>query len=405
MFTACENNTPYDTQSENDDPVILRPYNESGTGSYNRVCSSPDEAYYDSVVAIPTAYTTINWYLDGQLVYTGYKINMCFPAGHYKLVMEAVTTKGKRTERWGTLTVKPYPSDPYSAAPAAGRYATPGQPVTLSGDNLSLVKEVVLTNNMMFNDSTPLYTTDAITLDDNGALTFTVPNLAEGKYQLRFRDAAGKLYGSEQIQLTTQTLALEGYNQFVPNQEWTISGCNLQHVASVKVGTVVVTELTVSESAVTLVAPELPLGEYTLSMTNQDGSAVLFPTDDGLVTEVKTNAQEKIITEVTIWEGRCELDWEIQPPVTLKLTADQLTPAAGKTIYVYYELPEANYHNLRITSDWWGQDLVEKIDVNDQTPNPYPFVYDDRCQGIVASEGGAALIVGFGEVITKVTYK
>ena len=82
-----------------------------------------------------------------------------------------------------------------------------------------------------------------------------------------------------------------------------------------------------------------------------------------------------------------------------------MAPAAGKTILVYYEFPDAEYHNLRITSDWWGGNLVDQFDVTEGTANPFTFVYDDRCQGIVASEGGAALIVGFGETITKVTYK
>lgn len=404
-FTACENNTPFDTQSEDDDPIILRPYNESGTGSYNPVCANPDEAYYDSVIAIPTNYTTVNWYLDGQKVYTGYKINMCFPAGHYKLIMEAVTTKGKRTERWGTLTVNPYATDPYAPLPAGGRFGAPGKPVTLSGNNLDMVKEVLLSNNLMFDDATPLFSTSEFILDGEGRLTFTLPELAEGTYQLRFKDADGKLYGSEQIEFTNQSLVSTGYDKFVVGKEWVITGCNLKNVASVKIGETVVTALTVTEKSITLTAPAVEEGEYTLSIANADGSAVRFVTADGLVEQVTTLAKAAEDLEITIWEGSCELNWEVDPPVTLQLTAAMLAPAAGKTIYVYYELPEATYHNLRITSNWWGQDLVAQMDVNDQTPNPYAFEYDERCQNIVASEGDAALIVGFGETITKVTYK
>ena len=404
-FTACENNTPFDTQSEDDDPIILRPYNESGTGSYNPVCANPDEAYYDSVIAIPTNYTTVNWYLDGQKVYTGYKINMCFPAGHYKMIMEAVTTKGKRTERWGTLTVNPYATDPYSPTPSSGRFGAPGKPVTLSGSNLDLVSEVLLSNNLMFDDATPLFSTKEFIINGAGQLIFTLPDLAEGTYQLRFKDAEGKLYGSEQIELTQQTLVTLGYEEFVAGAEWVITGCNLQNAASVKIGDQVVTNLIATATTITLTAPAVEPGEYTLSIANADGSAVRFVTADGQVEEVKTTALNELKPEVTIWEGSCELNWEVDPPVTLQLTAAMLAPAAGKTIYVYYELPEATYHNLRITSNWWGQDLVAQMDVNEQTPNPYAFEYDDRCQGIVASEGDAALIVGYGETITKVTYK
>ena len=404
-FTACENNTPFDTQTEDDDPIILRPYNESGTGSYNRTCKNPDQAYYDSVIAIPTAYTTINWYLDGQKVYTGYKINMCFPAGRYKLVMEAVTTKGKRTERWGTLTVNPYATDPYSPAPLGVRYGTPGKPITLSGSNLNLVKEVLLTNNLMFDDPAPLFSTTEVTVDADGQLTFTLPDLEEGTYQLRFKDAAGKLYGSEKIQLTNQALVSAGYDQFIPSQQWTITGCNLQNAASVKVGETVVTALTVTEKSITLTAPAVEEGEYTLTIANKDGSAVLFATRDGLVPEMKTSAKSAADIEITMWEGYCAIDWEVQPSITVQLTAEQLAPAAGKTIYIYYEVPDATYHCMRITSNNWGQNLVDQFNVTDETPNPFSFVYDERCQNIVAAEGNAALIVGYGEIITKVTYK
>ena len=413
-FTACENETPFDTQSEDDDPIILRPYNESGTGSYNRVCANPDEAYYDSVVAIPTAYTTINWYLDDQLVYTGYKINMCFPAGHYKLIMEAVTTKGKRTERWGTLTVKPYPTDPYSSAPAEGRYGAPGKPITLSGANLDLVKEVLLTNNMMFEDDAPLFSTTEVAVDADGNLTFTLPNLAEGIYQLRFKDADGKLYGSEKIQLTGQSLVSGGYDKFVPGQEWVITGCNLLNVASVKVGETVVTDLATTESTITLIAPAVEVGEYTLSIANMDGSAVSFLTEDGFVEQVTTNAMAKILTEISLWEGHEYILWNAD---RVRVEASTMAEVpVGSTILIYYEeLPEGHegyiengapnpYHKMQIITATWGATLIDGFDVTADTPNPYTFTYTESMQTAI-QEQFAMSVVGWGLFINKLTYK
>ena len=74
VFSACENNTPYDTQSPDDAPLILRPYNESGTGSFTYNLANPDTPLYDSVTVTPSKYTTVNWYIDGTLVFTGLKI-------------------------------------------------------------------------------------------------------------------------------------------------------------------------------------------------------------------------------------------------------------------------------------------------------------------------------------------
>jgi len=314
-FTACENETPFDTQSENDDPIILKPYNESGTGSFTYDLANPDTPLFDSATVTPSAYTTVNWYLDGQLVETGLKINKCFQVGQYALVIEAVTTKGKRTERTGSVTVHPYDTDPYAAAPSWGRYLEPGKAATLEGQNLDKVTEVIVSSDIFGQN---VVCSAAPTSATAATLTFALADIAEGNYYLRLKDAEGKVYGSDAMVVTNDP-------------------------------------------------PEPPVSD-----------------------------------ETTIWEGRCELNWGDS---NVRLTEAELAPAAGKTIYIYYERPEAEYYNLRITSEWWGSNLVDQFDVTAETPNPFTFEYDNRCQGIVSGEGGAALIVGFGETITKVTYK
>ena len=151
-LTSCEKNEPFDTQTPNDDPLILKPYNESGTGSFTYLLANPDTPLFDSVTVTPSKYTIINWYLDGERVFTGTKIEMCFPAGEYALTIEAVTEAGKRTERTGSVTVQPYDQDPYSAAPAAGRHFVPGSPATINGANLSKVVEIIVSRDIFFKD-------------------------------------------------------------------------------------------------------------------------------------------------------------------------------------------------------------------------------------------------------------
>lgn len=71
VLTGCKEDVPYDTQSPDDQPLILRPYNESGTGSFTYDLANPDMPLYDSVTVTPSRYTTVNWYLDGELIFSG----------------------------------------------------------------------------------------------------------------------------------------------------------------------------------------------------------------------------------------------------------------------------------------------------------------------------------------------
>jgi len=103
-FVACEHKDPYDTQSPDDDPRILRPY-ETTTGHLEYYVENDTTPFIDSVTVTPSRYTTVNWYVDDVLVFTGLRIEMCFPAGNHSLLIEAVTTAGKRTERRGTISV------------------------------------------------------------------------------------------------------------------------------------------------------------------------------------------------------------------------------------------------------------------------------------------------------------
>ena len=395
VFASCESNTPFDTQSPDDAPLILKPYNESGTGSFTYNLANPDTPLFDSVTVTPSNYTTVNWYLNGALVFTGLKINMTFPAGVYQLVIEAVTQAGKRTERKGTVTVHPYDADPYSAASAAGRHCVPGSPTTLDGANLTKASKVLLTKDIYGQDVVHAITPDAAT---DAQITLTLPETPDGRYFVRLQDAEGKLYGADDINVHNASVVLAGYEQFVPGSEWTITGVKLENVASVKVDDTVITAVTATATSVTFTAPEAELGEHTLSMTNADGSSVYFITDEGMVTEAKT----MVSAETTIWTGPVTLDWNADLVNITKETMAEV--AVGSTILVYFDVPDAEYHSMRITTPWWGDDLVSQIDGMQDVPSPYSFTYDDRCKGIVEMVGSWS-VVGFGLNINKITYK
>lgn len=405
-FTACENETPFDTQSPDDAPQILKPYNESGTGSFTYDLANPDTPLFDSVTVTPSAYTTINWYLDGQKIYTGKKIEMCFPAGTYALRIEAVTNKGLSTYRNGKVVVHPYDADPYSAAPAGGRHAAPEMSVTIDGQNLSKVSEIVISDDLFAkevrNSVTPATATDA-------ELTFVMPELGDGKYYLRLKDADGKLYGADGIEVHNGSVVLAGFGSFEPGAEWVLTGVNLQNVASVKVDETTITTLTATETSVTLTAPAAEVGEHKLSMLNKDGSSVLFITSEGAVTEAKTIVSD----EKTIWTGPNYIQWN-ENRVRIE-SSDMAQVPVGVTIIIYYEkLPAGHegyyengeykeYQKMRVMTAWWT-DLFPEFDVTDSTPNPYTFTYTQEMKDLVEAQN-ALSIAGWGLQINKITYK
>lgn len=395
ILTSCQPEAPFDTQSPDDAPIILTPYNESGTGTFTYDLLNPDAPLYDSVTVTPSKYTTVNWYLDQELVYTGVKMDMCFLAGTYALTIEAVTDAGLRTERTGTVTVHPYDYDPYSAAPAAGRHLAPGVETTIEGQNLSKAKAVII--------STDIYGLEVVhtitpTYQEDGFLKFILPETEDGAYFLRLQDANGKIFGADNIHVHNGAVALAGFQEMPAGSTWVITGVNLQHVVKVKVNDIEITDLQVTDNSVTLTAPAVEVGEYMLSMFNEDGSAVLFITNEGAVEQVKT----VVPSETTIWTGPVTIDWNADL-VKVDATVMAAVPV-GATIYVYFEVPAAEYHAMRITTPWWDYDLLPQVDGMEGQPNPYSFTYEAAGKEAV-DRTGAMSVVGFGLTVTKITFK
>ena len=395
ILTGCQPEEPFDTQSPNDAPIILTPYNESGTGTFTYNLINPDTPLFDSVTVTPSAYTTINWYLDQQLVYTGVKIDMCFPAGTYALTIEAVTEAGLRTERTGTVIVNPYDYDPYSAAPAAGRHLAPGVETQIDGQNLSKAKNVIIANDVFGQE---VVHTIAPTYQEDGFLKFILPQTEDGSYFLLLQDANGKLYGADNIDVHNGAVALAGFQEMPAGSTWVITGVNLQNVTKVMVNDIEIVDLQVTETSVTLTAPAVEVGEYTLAMYNEDGSAVLFITNEGAVEQVMT----LVPSETTIWTGAVTIDWNAD---LVKVDASAMAAVpVGATIFVYFEVPAAEYHAMRVTTPWWDYDFLPQVDGMENQPNPYSFTYTAEGKEAV-DRTGAMSVVGFGLTITKITFK
>ena len=236
------------------------------------------------------------------------------------------------------------------------------------------------------------------TYQEDGFLKFILPDTEDGSYFLRLQDAEGKIYGADNIHVHNGAVALAGFQEMPAGSEWVITGVNLQNVAKVKVADMEITDLQVTDNAVTLTAPALEVGEYTLSMFNADGSAVLFITNEGAVEQVKT----VVPSETTIWTGPVTIDWNAD---LVKVDAGVMAAVpVGATIYVYFEVPAAEYHAMRVTTPWWDVDLLPQVDGMEGQPNPYSFTYTAAGKEAV-DRTGAMSVVGFGLTITKITFK
>ena len=284
---------------------------------------------------------------------------------------------------------------PYSAAPAAGRHIAPGVETTIEGQNLSKAKAIVIANDIFGSEVVHTITP---TYQEDGFLKFILPDTEDGTYFLLLQDADGKLYGADNIDVHNGAVALAGFAEMPAGNEWVITGVNLQKVVKVKVADIEITDLQVTDNSVTLTAPALEVGEYALSMFNEDGSAVLFITNEGAVEQVKTI----VPSETTIWTGPVTIDWNADL-VKVEASAMAAVPV-GATIYVYFEVPEAEYHAMRVTTPWWDYDFLPQVDGMEGQPNPYSFTYEAAGKEAV-DRTGAMSVVGFGLTITKITFK
>ena len=110
-------------------------------------------------------------------------------------------------------------------------------------------------------------------------------------------------------------------------------------------------------------------------------------------------------SEQILWAGSCNVNWGDANVVVNAATMASVP--AGSTVYVYYNVPEAEYHSLRVVvaPDWSG-DVLPQVDGMEAQPSPYSFVYDSNSKALAEAEGkNGILVTGFGLEIIKVTYK
>lgn len=417
FMTSCSSSDePFYTVTEDDSPRIMN----TDLTDKNLDRKTPLQI---EIKVTPAHYTTVTWWLnETEMIHEGSTIDQTLPVGNHELKILATTTKGKTTQRTIKVTVTPAEGDPILAADAKSRWLTIGTTKTIGCENVTSVSKVFIGNTEATN----------VSYADN-QITFNVPTMEEGEYLLDIVDAQGVRYGCGQFTVSTEAYVDPGIKETVIWEgekviNWGESNVQLDAdmMADVPVGATIRLEYDLVDGA----------DYYAMRITNSSWSADVIEQFDLNGAEnpfefTYTDAQKAIVdegnmlivgfgytlkkvvivegvapAETTLWEGEKTINWG--ETNVLISPAEMADVPVGATICMYYDVTEADYHALRITTNWWGDNpedqVIPQFDITQDTPNPFEFTYTEANKAIVDERDGM-LIVGFGYTLKKVTYK
>ena len=400
-FTSCsKNEEAFFTATEYDAPRILnRDLPDKFAGGVPQVYRTinRDETFTLTIQVTPANYTTVTWLIDGELKGEGTEFTSpLLTAGTHLLSIVATTTMGLSTSRTFYIIVNPLENDPTSTSTEVSeRLLTPGAPAKLSGEHLDGIKKVSVNGQQV----------DAVYNAADGCIEYTVPaGLTDGTYSINFIDASGQEFGAGRVTVVTKPTAnTYSFTGKEAGGVLTIEGSFLNKVNAIYINGQSCEITAKSDDKLTVQTPAMAIGSYVLTGTTESGEALQFYNNSELLNCLVDAANFKVTQETTLLEGNYEINWDA---AICHLTPAQLSEVpVGSTILIYYEVPEAEYHNLRIVTNWWN-DVPggAQIDVTADTPNPYELTYTQEFKDLVMEQEGMSC-VGFGYTVKSITYK
>ena len=183
-----------------------------------------------------------------------------------------------------------------------------------------------------------------------------------------------------------------------------MTGINMNKIASLTIGNRKVTEFS-SQTAteIVLTCPELEVGEYILTGTASDGSAVMFYSESGNTTETTV-----ILSSSTVlWEGHHYVSWDLpddNPNKKFDLIEKDVfaTIKAGSVLSIHYSLePDAEYHQIQTNTAWWTE--LPGTAKTDLTENGiHAITLTQEALDLIQAEDGF-ICVGHGYYVDMVT--
>lgn len=393
LLSCTQKEEPFFTATEDDYPRILNTdIPDWIDGKPQTLLTISRDANFEfEVVVTPADYTTVEWFLDDVKVYEGKTINMSVLAGTWTVKIVATTTKGLTTSRTAMLVVNPLDGDPVAGDAILERLVAPGMAASLSGSNMDKVAKVVIGD------------TEADATYADGAVTYRVPaGLAAGTYQLTLKDASGFVYGAGYTTVSMASVVSSAAFTGKSGGEVTVTGLNLDKVASIMVGGQAAEIVSKTGDALTFKAPSLAAGDHEITGKDTDGNALNFVNGS----QMQESAILTITAEDILWEGHHYVSWDFadgDPNKTFAALAEaSMAWAPGKIIRVTLTLdPAATYHQVQFNTMWWTElpgtfrgdffnDMVAEI------------TWSQEMSDLVNAQGGF-IICGHGFFVDKVT--
>ncbi len=403
FFTSCsEDEEPFETITENDDPRILDPiFSDGQNGQLPLIAEIDRDANLTmELVVTPSAFSTVTWMIDGYEVHEGTELDINLKAGTYHFKVLVTTDAGKTTHREGTVRVNPLEGDPWSAEQAFERIIVPGGTAVLYGNNLNLVKSLIVGGKTIGDLN---YVDDA----EGNYLEYTVPvDLGVGQYRVLLVDEAGNEYGANTVTATQSAFVTEGASRANPNSEWRLSGLNMDQIASLTIGGETITSF-VDQSATELVltSPDLEAGTYSLTGKTSSNSDVEFYSGGSVKTEVTVTFS----SETVLFEGHHYVSWIFEdgnPNKTFNLIGKDVfaTMSAGSILSIHYSIEPADAdRQLQTTSGWWTMlPGTEAVMLNED--GVVEVVLTQEALDLIQAQDGF-LCVGHGYYVDRVTLK
>ncbi len=395
-FAACTEKETFSTASGDDYPRIIDPVFPDWTDGVKPVVAniSRDADFSMTLTVTPADYCTVRWYLDGEIVGEGKEIELGLMAGTYDFKVEVSTEAGYSTSREGLVQVNPLDGDPWADKISFERITAPGAAAVLYGNNLEKVSRIVIGS----------HTVTELTLIEGG-LSYTVPaDLEDGTYRIILVDTEGNEFGGDLLTVSSDVLITSGAGRTGAGKEWVMTGINMNKIASLTIGNRKVTEFS-SQTAteIVLTCPELEVGEYILTGTASDGSAVMFYSESGNTTETTV-----ILSSSTVlWEGHHYVSWDLpddNPNKKFDLIEKDVfaTIKAGSVLSIHYSLePDAEYHQIRTTTTWWN-DLPGTAQTDLTADGVFTVTLTQEALDMIQTQDGF-ICVGHGYYVDMVT--
>ncbi len=241
--------------------------------------------------------------------------------------------------------------------------------------------------------------------EDGNYLEYIVPTgVSEGDYRIVLQDADGNEYGADMVKVTNASLVISGANRATANVDWTISGINLENIASLTIGGQTVSQFSnQSSTEVTLTCPELSDGSYTLTGKTRSGEAVQFLNDNVTTTEQTVT----VSTEITLWSGHHYVSWDKpdgDPNKTFGLIPIGCICRYHSRINTKSCLLHRTYCRISSDAACYRQLVVGFTEINFSENGEYALTLTQDMLNMIQAENGF-ICVGHGYYVDLVTVK